>query len=334
MKRKNNLYMNICNIENIMQAFNEVCKNTKNKRKVNNYREYKCIYISRIYNTLKNKEYKVGKYNVFTIYEPKKRRIVSQNMFDKIVNHLVARQILIPTLIPCLINQNVASRKEMGTSKALEYFYKYRDICNCKYKDYYILKCDIKGFFYNVDHEKLKEKVSSRIKDKDALKIVFDIIDSEESGIPIGNMTSQILAIFYLNDMDHFIKENLKIKYYVRYQDDFILFHKSKKYLKKCLKEIIKFLEKEKLELNRKSKIYKNTNHFIYLGKDRNGRSAKYRQVNRKIKKRIYLYKNKEINIMSLTNTIMCYKNIYNNRINTSNINKNARFIPCILIVQ
>ena len=315
MKRKNNLYANLYNIENINKAFNEVCRNTRNKRKVNKYKEYKCIYISRIYNTLKNRQYKVGKYNVFTIYEPKKRRIVSQNMFDKTINHLVARHILIPSLIPCLIDQNVASRTGMGTSKALEYFNSYRNICNYKYKDYYVLKCDIKGFFYNIDHEILKEKLKGRIKDKDALKIIFDIIDSEESGIPIGNMTSQILAVFYLNDMDHFIKEKLKIKYYVRYQDDFILFHKSKEYLKECLEEIIKFLEKEKLELNKKSRIFKNTNHFIYLGQDQKGNCTKYREANRKIKKRLYLYKNKEIDIMSLTSTMMCYKNLYKNRI-------------------
>jgi len=311
MKRKDNLYVNLYNIENIIKAFNEVCKNTKNKRKVNNYKEYKCIYISRIYNTLKNKEYKVGKYNVFTIYEPKKRRIVSQNMFDKTVNHLVAKHILIPSLIPCLIDQNVASRSQMGTGKALEYFNKYINICNYKYKSYYILKCDIKGFFYNINHEILKEKLQTRIKDKDAVKIIFDIIDSEESGIPIGNMTSQILAIFYLNDMDHFIKEKLKIKYYVRYQDDFILFHQSKEYLKECLEKINKFLEKEKLELNKKSRIYKNTNNFIYLGRNRKGKYAKYRQVNRKIKKRIYLYKKKKIDLISLTDTLMSYKNLY-----------------------
>ena len=311
MKRKDNLYINLYNIENIIKAFNEVCRNTKNKRKVNNYREYKCIYISRIYNILKNKEYKVGKYNIFTIYEPKKRRIVSQNMFDKTINHLVARNILIPALIPCLIEQNVASRKNMGTSKGLEYFYKYKNICNCKYKDYYILKCDIKGFFYNINHGILKEKLKKKIKDRDALKIIFNIIDSEENGIPIGNMTSQILAIFYLNDMDHYIKEKLKIKYYVRYQDDFILFHESKKYLKYCLNEIIKFLEKEKLELNKKSRLYKNTNTFIYLGRNQEGKNAKYRGINRKIKKKIYKYKNNEIKLMSLISTIIYYNYLY-----------------------
>lgn len=80
----------------------------------------------------------------------------------------------------------------------------------------------------------------------------------------IGAMTSQVLAIFYLNDMDHFIKETLKIKYLIRYQDDFLLFHQSKQYLKYCLEELKKFLEKEKLVLNKKTRIYKSTNNFIF----------------------------------------------------------------------
>lgn len=77
-------------------------------------------------------------------------------------------------------------------------------------------------------------------------------------------MSSQILAIFYLNDLDHYIKEELKMKYYVRHQDDFLLFHESKEYLKYCLLKITNFLKKEKLELNSKTRIYKNTNNFIF----------------------------------------------------------------------
>ena len=110
-------------------------------------------------------------------------------------------------------------------------------------------------------------------------------------------MTSQILAIFYLNDLDHFIKENLKIKYYVRYQDDFLLFHQSKDYLKYSLEEIRKFLSKEKLTLNAKTRIYKNTNNFIFLGKNQKGKYAKYREVKRKLKKQNYLYQENHITL-------------------------------------
>ena len=230
MRRKRNLYENIYKFENIESAYNEVCRNTKNKKKVANFKEYKCLYISRIHNILENKTYIPGPYNVFTIYEPKERRIVSQNMQDKIINHLVARFILYPAILPCLLDINVASRKGLGTSEGIRLATNFRRICKIKYDTYYILKGDISKFFASIDHEILKEKIRRRIKDKDALKIVFNIIDSTSPGLGIGSMTSQVLAIFYLNDLDHFIKENLKIKYYVRYQDDFLLFHHSKDY--------------------------------------------------------------------------------------------------------
>lgn len=113
-----------------MQVYKEVCKNTKNKKKVRQYQEFKCIYIYQIYETLKNRAYKPQPYVKFTIYEPKERNIVSQNMFDKIVNHLVARYILYPTILPCLLDYNVASRKGLGTKSGLQYFYNYNRICH------------------------------------------------------------------------------------------------------------------------------------------------------------------------------------------------------------
>lgn len=304
MKRKNNLYNNMCSIKNIEEAFNEVCRNTRNKRKVELFKEYKCTYISRIYRILENREYKTGKYNIFTIYEPKKRTIVSQNMQDKVINHLVTRQILYPAILPCLINENVASRENMGTRKGLEYYYKYIRNCKIQYEKYYILKCDISKYFASIDHEILKTKVRKKIKDKEALKIVEDIIDSYEAGLGIGNMTSQCLAIFYLNDMDHYIKEELKIKYYVRYQDDFLLFHQSKEYLQECLQKIKVFLKKEKLKLNPKTKIYSNKDNFIFLGRKKNNNYANYRRIKGKIKKKYYLYKTGRVNLNSFIASI------------------------------
>lgn len=150
----------------------------------------------------------------------------------------------------------------MGTNKGLLYFKDFYRKSKIKYKNFYILKCDISKFFASINHSVLKEKLKSKIKDKDALKIVFDIIDVEKSGLSIDAMTSQVLAIFYLNDMDHFIKEQLKIKYYVRYQDDFLLFHPSKQYLKYCLTQIKNFLEKEDLKLNKKRHSFMFTTSF------------------------------------------------------------------------
>lgn len=110
--------------------------------------------------------------------------------------------------------------------------------------------------------------------------------------------------------MDHFIKEKLKIRYFVRYQDDFLLFHPSKQYLNYCLEELKKFLGNEKLVLNRKTRIYKSTNNFIFLGRKPNGNYAKYRDVKRKIKKRLYLYNSKKIKLTGIVNSIICYENL------------------------
>ena len=299
MKRFSNLYENIYKPENIKACYREVMRNTKNKRQVYKLQNNAENVIRTIYEELKNERYVVGKYNVFIIYEPKQRIIVSQGMKDKIVNHLIAREILYPAILPCLVPFNVASRPGMGTKKALEYLERYRRQFAAKNEKYFMLKCDISRFFLSINHKILKKKVRRRIKDPRALKIVFDIIDSYSSGIGIGSMTSQVLAIFYLNDLDHFIKEKLKIKGYIRYQDDFLLFSESREYLEYCLKEIKKFLEKEKLTLNGKTRIYSSNQNICFLGRNLYGQYAKRRTVRRKLKKRFYLMKEGKISLDS-----------------------------------
>ena len=310
MKRKNNLYKNICYIENIMQTYKEIIRKTKNKKKKAQLNAYKSIYINRVYRTLNDKSYIIGEYNQFKIYEPKERIIYSQKIEDKIINQLVAKYILYPSLLPCFIDANVAARKRLGLKKGLILSNTFHHKCKINFQKYYILKCDISKFFLSIDHNILKQKILKRIKDKDALEIVFDIIDSNHKGLYIGSMTSQILATFYLNDMDHFIKEKLKIKYYVRFQDDFLLFHPSKKYLQYCLKEISQFLKIEKLTLNKKTRIYKNTNNFVFLGRNNHGDYAKYRTVRRRLKFRKYKYTNSHIKLYNYTLSILSYKNL------------------------
>ncbi len=127
-----------------------------------NFKSFKAIYVTQIYKMLNNKTYKMGKYNIFKIYEPKERIIVSLNMYDKVVNNLVSKYILEPALIPCLINTNIASRKGMGTKKGLELRKKFDRSFNSKY--YYILKCDISKYFASIDKDILKQKINRKIK--------------------------------------------------------------------------------------------------------------------------------------------------------------------------
>ncbi|MDO5556122.1 MAG: hypothetical protein Q4G09_05765 [Clostridia bacterium] len=180
MKRIGNIYKQIYKIDNIISAFNEVCKNTKNKNKSANFKDYKSIYIARIYTILETRSFVPGNYNVFTIYEPKERKIVSQNMQDKVINHLVARYILYPAILPRLLDVNVANRKGLGTSEGVRLSKKFHQTCKIKYGNYYILKCDVSKFFASIDHDILKEKLKKTIKDAESLKIIFDIIDVEK----------------------------------------------------------------------------------------------------------------------------------------------------------
>ena len=302
MKRVGNIYNNILDISIINNIYKRQVKcNTKNKRKIevfeNNYVSNIC-YIKEI---LEERKYIPGKYNIFLIKEPKYRIIMSQNIIDKLINHIVSKYFLVDIFEKSLINENVATRINKGTKEGIRLVKKYLN--NIKGKEFYILKFDIEKYFYNIDHDILKEILIDKIKDKDVINILFNIIDSTDleyvnkkidsikekeknktsdiniineinkipyynigKGLPIGNMSSQFLAILYLNELDHFIKEKLNIKYYVRYMDDGLLIHESKEYLKYCLNEIEKIMSKYKLKLNKKTKIYKYNEGFEFLG--------------------------------------------------------------------
>ena len=302
-------YDDIVSINKIKDVYDGIYKNTCHKAKLVRFELTKTSNIVKIYNTLKNKHYNHLKYNVFIIKEPKYRIIMSELMYDKIVNHLISKYVLIPTLSRKLIEQNVATRTGKGSKEGIRYMKKYINSIKENYDNVYILKCDISKYFYNIDHEILINKLSHENFDKDILKVLINIISSTNNdyindlidssisrevshledmniydleakkkqlyslpryrkgkGLPIGNETSQLLAIYYLNELDHYIKEQLHIKYYIRYMDDFILIHHDKEYLKKCLNLINKKLSYLKLSLNKKTQIYNLKSGVIFLG--------------------------------------------------------------------
>lgn len=302
MKRKRDLYKDMCNIDHITKVYYHIEKNCKNKNKIYKWESIKDVLIAKIYHDLRNENYKCGGYHKFVIYEPKRRVIQSQEMYDKVINHLVSEYILLPSIVSCLIDSNVASRRGKGTSYGVKLYYKYRLKFDRKYgkNNYYILKMDISKFFDNIDHEILKMKIVKRIKDKRALKIVNDIIDSTDRGLPIGSCTSQLFAIFYLDSVDKFIKENLKIKCYIRYQDDMVLFHEDKEYLKYCLAKIREKLSQLGMSLNSKTKIYKSNENINFIGVRKNRRYSNIARTRRKYKKKLKEYEKGKVSLNSL----------------------------------
>ena len=282
MKRQNNLYNKMLDINNIIDMTNLVLKNTHNKRKVNAFENYKMELIINIQNRLESGNFISSKYNIFLISDPKYRIIMAQELEDKIINHLVAKYILEDTFERKFVNSQTATRKEKGTSYSIKLLRKY--LSKLKDKPIYYLKIDIKKYFYSLDHDILKN-----IKDKKALNILCEIIDSTNhsyinnnilnlknkkintltdikiineinsipvykynKGCPIGNQTSQIFGLIYLHELNHFVKEKLHLKYVINYMDDFVILSHDKNYLIKCLDIIKEKLKIYKLEINYK----------------------------------------------------------------------------------
>lgn len=252
--------------------------------------------------SLINKTYTVSSYGEFIIYEPKKRIVKSGSFKDKIVQHSLCDNVLLPEAGKHFIENNFAGQIGKGTLFGLDHL---RDDMLQFYTEHgikgYVLKCDITKFFYTIDHKILKDIIQKYFSDEDILWLCDLFIDStkEDIGIPLGNQISQVFALMYLDGLDHLITEKLQIKYYGRYMDDFYLIHEDKKYLEYCLAVIQNYIHSLKLTLNGKTQIipFKNGINFLgfhtYITRDGKAIRKLKGENKRKIKKR--LLKNSEL---------------------------------------
>ncbi len=224
--------------------------------------------IIKIINEVKNGTYKFGEYREFIVYEPKKRLIKSLPYRDRIVHQWYIEEFIKPYFYKRFINDTYACLDDRGTHKAVLKLQKQMRIMKYKYGSYYVLKCDIKKYFYSIDKEILFNILKKHIKDKKLLEFSKLILnDGQEKGIPIGNFTSQYFANIYLNELDHYIKEKLKIKCYIRYMDDFIILLPSKDKARLVLKLISNFLNTNlNLSLNNKSNYFPNRLGIDFCG--------------------------------------------------------------------
>ena len=218
---------------------------------------------------LKNKTYKISRYNEFKVYEPKERIIQTTSFKDKVIQHSLCDNVILPKLQDVFIYDNCAGQKGKGTLFGLD---RLRDQMKAFYKRYgndgYILKCDISKFFYNISHEQLKDIVEYYFSyDSDICWLCDLFIDSTDGkGIPLGNQINQGFALLYLDGMDKLITGELGVEFYGRYMDDFYLMHHNKEYLKYCLEVITSFLKTLDLTMNEKTQIFPFKNGVNYLG--------------------------------------------------------------------
>lgn len=268
-KKINPQFYQKLNYINMYNAYLRASKVKRNRKDVIYYSIDLESNLMNLVNSIKNKTYKCGKYRVFVIKDPKERVIKSLPFKDRIVHQWFIEEFIIPLMVPKFISDSYACIKNRGTHKAIKKLQSYMRIMKKNYGNYYILKCDIKKFFYNIDKNILFQILKKYFKDEDFFEFLKVILFDEKTikSIPIGNYTSQYFANIYLNELDHYIKEKLRVKYYIRYMDDFVLLMKNKEEAKAIYKKIDVFLkEKLELELNRKSSYFPGNLGICFCG--------------------------------------------------------------------
>jgi len=255
-----NLYNKVIDYKNIEFSYKNTQKGCRKLRKdtiiFDMCRERNLVQLWR---ELRYKTYNTGDYIRFKVYEPKERMVSAPRIRDKVVQFAV-HNVLQEVYMPVFINTSYACLKDRGTHKAVDDVQHNMRLCKWKHGDGWVLKMDVKKFFYSINREILKKILRKKIKDKDMLWILDKIIDSSPEGvkgIPLGNVTSQDFANIYLNEVDQYAKRYLGIKWYTRYMDDIIIITHTKEEAQKHLERIKWFLnEKLDLQTNSKTKIF------------------------------------------------------------------------------
>jgi retron-type reverse transcriptase len=271
----------IVSFENLVFAAHRAAAGKRGKYRVCRYLLDLEKELFQLQGELKSRSYRPGKYRIFRIYEPKPRLISAAPFRDRVVHHALCN-VIEPIFDRGFIYDSYACRRGKGTHRAVVRF---QGFCR---KSRYVLKLDIEKYFPSIDHEILKAILARRIRCRDTLWLIGLIIDSSPpqerviryfpgddlftpvqrgKGIPIGNLTSQFFANLYLDGLDHFIKEGLRCRYYLRYVDDLVVFGDDKKALWEVRDRVSGYLERLRLKLHPvKSRIFRVEEGIEFLG--------------------------------------------------------------------
>jgi retron-type reverse transcriptase len=327
----------IYDFENLYEAWDAARKGKRYRDEVLQFTHDLEANLIDIQNHLIYGTYKVGKYRPFWVFEPKRRLVMALPFRDRVVQWAIYRQ-LFPLLNKQFIKDSYACRPGKGVHSAanrLQYWLRQTDR---KPQQYYYLKLDISKYFYRVDHAVLIALLKRKISDQRLVDLLCTIINSEdmkfglpeganpdeipeeerlaEVGMPIGNLTSQLFANLYLNELDQFAKHKLRLRYYIRYMDDIIIIHHDKKYLAATKEAIEEFLNNElRLQLNRKTTIRPCSMGVDFVGfriwaTHRRLKKKTVRKIKRRLKYLFEGYARGKIDKETLERSIASYKGI------------------------
>lgn len=361
MKTHKNLFQEVCKCENLYNAYLKARRGKNGVAEVLRFTYNLENELFQLQHELENQTYKTGKYRHFIIFEPKERKISALPFRDRIVHHAIC-SVIEPIFDSKFIYDSYACRKGKGTHAGADRIQKFIRKAN---KNYYALKCDVSKYFPSVNHEILKQIIREKIADKKLLQLLDNIIDSADSeksdfsdykkillkefsaqkiqqiflcqepkmqssqqkGIPIGNLTSQLFANIYLNKLDEYIKYEVKIKYYIRYMDDFVMLHESKQYLHEAKEKIKLFFASMKLTLHpKKANIFPIALGIDFLGyrifsNHRRVRKSTVKRFLKGMKKKLKKYDSGSMNFGKLMESVNSWE-AYMNHGNSHHLKK------------
>jgi len=265
MKRHGYLYEKVCTIENIAEAHRNARKGKTHYQEVQKIDKNPGRYFALIQGMLMNKTFKNSKYTMFKLYDSGKERIIYKLPYfpDRIIHHAIM-QVVEPIWKGTLIRDTFSSIKGRGIHKGV---IKIKRALKTMQETRYCLKMDINKFYPSINHNVLKQIIRKKIKDPDLLWLLDEIIDSA-SGVPIGNYLSQYFANLYLTEFDHWIKEEMGVKWYFRYCDDLVIFGRQKERLRWLLGRILFYVNRHlMLNIKKNHQIFPVESHGVdFLG--------------------------------------------------------------------
>jgi RNA-directed DNA polymerase len=277
MKRHGNLWSEIISFENLLRSSRKAQLGKRYRDNVLEFNDQLEPNLFQLQTQLQNQTYQPGAYRTFEIFEPKPRIISAAPYRDRVIHHALCA-IIAPIFERTFIDQSYANRVGYGTHRALRQFTNY-----CRHNNY-VLQCDIRKYFPQIDHDILKSLIRRKIKCPETLWLVDLVIDNSQNfdseltyfpgdnlltplerkrGLPIGNLTSQFFANVYLNGFDHFVKEELHAHNYLRYVDDFALFSTDRSYLIAAKTQITAYLATLRLQLHSAKTQLLETHHGV-----------------------------------------------------------------------
>ena len=315
-----NKFEEIISVENLLEAWKEFERGKKNRRDVQEFSLNLMDNIFELHYDLLHHTYQHGGYQAFKINDPKPRDIHKATVRDRLVHHAIYR-ILYPFFEKTFIADSYSCRIGKGTHKAIDRFRKFAyKVGKNNTRNCWILKCDIRKFFANIDHEILLSILREYIPDENIAWLLEGVIKSFSAeskvgvGLPLGNLTSQLFVNVYLNKFDQFVKHKLKAKYYIRYCDDFVIFSEDNKWLEWKIPLIKNFLWEElqlKLHPNKVSikTVYSGIDFlgFLNFPDHRVLRAKTKRRMLRRIREKSFLVREDLISNKSFNQTLQSY---------------------------